>query len=132
MKGEKFMTGQEQEKIITEKPEERLELSLLYDFYGALLKENKREMFEAYILEDYSFSEIALEFGITRQGVHDAIKRGIKKLREYEEKLGLVQRFRQQREEVKKLHQLLTEMNISEQEEKWQEIFAILRDILEE
>jgi hypothetical protein len=131
-KGEKFMTGQEQEKIITEKPEERLELSLLYDFYGALLKENKREMFEAYILEDYSFSEIALEFGITRQGVYDAIKRGIKQLREYEEKLGLVQRFRQQREEVKKLHQLLTEMNISEQEEKWQEIFAILRDILEE
>jgi len=39
--------------------EERLELSLLYDFYGALLKENQQRMFEASVLEDYNFSEIA-------------------------------------------------------------------------
>ena len=41
--------------------EQRLELSLLYDFYGALLKENQQRMFEAYILEDYNFSEIAAQ-----------------------------------------------------------------------
>ncbi len=49
--------------------EERLELSLLYDFYGALLKENQQRMFEAYILEDYNFSEIAAQEEISRQGV---------------------------------------------------------------
>jgi hypothetical protein len=114
------------------KLEERVELSLLYDFYGALLKENNQKMFEAYIVEDYSVTEIAEEFGITRQGVHDAIKRITGRLRRYEEKLGLVKRFEQQREEVKRLHQLLVEMNISEEEGRWQEVFQILRGILEE
>ena len=55
--------------------EERVELSLLYDFYGALLKDNQRRMFEASILDDYNLSEIAEDENITRQGVHDAIKR---------------------------------------------------------
>ena len=73
--------------------EERLELSLLYDFYGALLKDNQRRMFEASVLEDYNLSEIAEDEGITRQGVHDAIKRASNQLRTYEEKLGLVARF---------------------------------------
>ena len=45
--------------------EERVELSLLYDFYGALLKENQQRMFEASILEDYNFTEIAEEEGIS-------------------------------------------------------------------
>ena len=38
--------------------EERLELSILYDFYGALLKDSQQRMFEASVLEDYNFSEI--------------------------------------------------------------------------
>ena len=47
--------------------EERIELLMLYDFYGALLKENQRRMFEASLLEDYNFSEIAQEEGIISQ-----------------------------------------------------------------
>ena len=39
--------------------EERVELSMLYDFYGALLKENQQRMFEACILDDYGYTEIA-------------------------------------------------------------------------
>ena len=58
--------------------EERLELSLLYDFYGALLKENQQRMFEASVLEDYNFSEIAQDEGITRQGAYDTVKRATK------------------------------------------------------
>lgn len=54
--------------------EERIELLMLYDFYGALLKENQRRMFEASLLEDYNFSEIAQEEGITRQGAYDIVK----------------------------------------------------------
>lgn len=65
--------------------EERVELSLLYDFYGALLKENQRRMFEGSILDDYNLAEIAEDENITRQGVHDAIKRACKQLREYEQ-----------------------------------------------
>jgi hypothetical protein len=128
---EKRYPGKGGDNVIEDKLEERLELSMLYDFYGALLKENKREMFEAYILEDYSITEIAEEFGITRQGVHDAIKRVTGQLRDYEEKLGLVQRFEEQRKAVKRLHQLLLEKNISEEMPEWKEILEILQDILE-
>ena len=86
--------------------EERLELSLLYDFYGALLKENQRRMFEASVLEDYNFSEIAQDEGITRQGAYDTVKRAIKQLEMYEDKLGLVAKFREQKEMAKKLESI--------------------------
>ena len=81
--------------------EERVELSMLYDFYGALLKENQQRMFEACILDDYGYTEIAEEEGISRQGVYDAIKRASKQLREYEQKLGLVARFQRHKAQVK-------------------------------
>lgn len=112
--------------------EERIELSLLYDFYGALLKENQRRMFEASILEDYNFAEIAEEEGISRQGVYDAIKRATKQLRMYEERLGLVAKFERQKELVKMLHKDLQELRVPEEEQRWERVFKILADILEE
>jgi len=113
--------------------EERVALSLLYDFYGALLKENQRRMFEASVLEDYNFSEIAEEEGISRQGAYDAIKRATKQLREYEEKLGLVARFQHQKEMVEELHQELQRQQVSpEQEASWQKIYQLLGQILDD
>ena len=105
---------------------------MLYDFYGALLKENNRRIFEAYIQEDYSISEIAEEMEISRQAVHDAVKRITKQLKGYEEKLGLLERFERQRDEMKRLHECLREMNISEEDPRGQEIFQILSKIIEE
>lgn len=106
--------------------DERLALSMLYDFYGALLKENQRRMFEASILEDFNFSEIALDEGITRQGVHDTVKRAVKQLKEYEEKLGLVAKFEEQKKLIKELRDKL------EAAGKFQEICSLLEKILEE
>ena len=111
--------------------EERVELSLLYDFYGALLKENQRRMFEASILDDYNLAEIAEDENITRQGVHDAIKRACKQLREYEQKLGLVEKFEKQKELVKKLHIILKGMNIGDEGEL-EEVYSIRDEILDE
>lgn len=122
--------AEKQEQVTEEMLQERVALSMLYDFYGALLKENQQQMFEAYILEDYSITEIAAEMGITRQGVHDAIKRTTKQLREYEQKLGLVKRFQEQREMIKQLHDRLREMNISDDDAKWKQIFDTLQKIL--
>ena len=79
-------------------PEELVELAGLYDVYGALLKDNQREIFEAYVLDNLSLSEIAEEQGVTRQGVYDTINRSRKKLREYESKLELRNRFEQIRD----------------------------------
>ena len=65
----------------------------LYDFYGPLLTQHQRQVYEAVVLDDYSLSEVAEEEGITRQGVHDIIKRCDRILEGYEEKLGLAERF---------------------------------------
>lgn len=73
--------------------EKSLELSVLYDFYGALLTDKQRAIFDMYYNEDLSLSEIAENEGITRQGVRDALLRGVKILEETEEKLGLYRRY---------------------------------------
>lgn len=75
------------------------ELSMLYDFYGELLGDHKKQIFEDYILNDLSLAEIADNTGLSRQGVHDIIKRCTKALRGYEEKLHLAGKF----EETKRL-----------------------------
>ena len=67
--------------------------SLLYDFYGDLLTQHQKEIFEAYVLQNLSLGEIAAETGISRQGVHDMIRRCNSLLSGYEEKLKLVERF---------------------------------------
>lgn len=73
--------------------EKILEQTLLYDFYGELLTEHQKQIYEDVVLNDYSFSEVASEQGISRQGVHDLIKRCSKILQEYESKLHLVEKF---------------------------------------
>ena len=65
----------------------------LYDFYGPLLNEHQRRIYEEVVLNDYSISEVAEDEGISRQGVHDLIKRCNKLLEDYEAKLGLVKKF---------------------------------------
>lgn len=70
-----------------------VELSLLFDFYGELLKDHKKQIFEDYVLNDLSLSEIAEEQGISRQGVYDIVKRCSKELNEYENKLKLIEKF---------------------------------------
>ena len=74
-----------------------LSVSMLYDFYGDLLTEKQQELIELYYNEDLSLSEIASHSGITRQGVRDSIKRAEFQLAEFEEQLGLANRF----EEIK-------------------------------
>jgi predicted DNA-binding protein YlxM (UPF0122 family) len=69
------------------------EISILFDFYGELLPEKQREIFRLYHEDNLSLAEIATEYGITRQGIHEAVKRSTEKLRSYEVKLGLVQKF---------------------------------------
>ena len=64
--------------------------TLLYDFYGALLTEHQRKIYEDVVFGDLSLAEAAEDAGISRQGVHDILKRCTKALEEYEAKLGLI------------------------------------------
>ena len=85
------------------KIDEITQASLLYDFYGQLLSKRQKEVMELYHEENLSLSEIAAEFDISRQGVHDALKNAEKSLKSYEEKLGLVAKFQKSSEAVKEI-----------------------------
>lgn len=74
--------------------------SLLYDFYGELLTEHQKNIYQDVVMNDLSYSEIAREYGISRQGVYDMMKRSDKILEEYEAKLKLVEKFENAREKI--------------------------------
>lgn len=68
-------------------------MSMLFDFYGELLTDNQKWLFNLYYNEDMSLMEISEIAGITRQGVWDAIVRAETALRNTEDRLGLVKRY---------------------------------------
>ncbi len=73
--------------------EKNLEIGYLLDFYGDILPERRRDIMDLYYNDDLSLSEIAEQFGITRQAVRDCIKKTETELYFYEEKLGLRRRL---------------------------------------
>ena len=105
--------------------EEKIEQAYLYDFYGELLNEHQRKIYEDFVFNDLSLGEIADEEGISRQGVHDLIKRCNKMLEGYEEKLHLVEKFLNIRSQVIKIHELADKYHA-------EDIAAISNVILEE
>lgn len=94
-------TGDDMEKIV--------EQGILYDFYGELLTDHQKKIYEEVVFNDLSISEIAKEQGISRQGVHDLIRRCDKILAEYEGKLQLVHKFNQSKKMVEQIRQLSKE-----------------------
>ena len=105
--------------------EKFVEQTLLYDFYGELLTERQQQVYESIVLEDYSLSEVAEDLGISRQGVHDMIKRCNHTLEEYESRLHLVEKFLCIRKQVQKIKELAVGYNAGE-------ITEISNKILEE
>ena len=83
--------------------------ALLYDFYGELLTEHQRGIYEDAVCNDLSLGEIAQDRGISRQGVHDLIRRCDRLLLGYESKLRLVEKFVNAREKVAKILELTRE-----------------------
>ncbi|MDR0885862.1 MAG: helix-turn-helix domain-containing protein [Clostridiales Family XIII bacterium] len=77
------------------------QMSLLYDYYGGLLGERQRDVFNLYYEDNLSLAEIAEDLGISRQGVHEALKKAQASLLSYDEKLELLQKHRQYEETVK-------------------------------
>ena len=82
------------------------EQAMLFDFYGELLTQHQRSVYQDAIYHDLSLGEIAEERGISRQGVHDLIRRCDKILQEYESKLHLVERFAKAKKTVREIERL--------------------------
>ena len=105
--------------------------SLLYDFYGELLTDHQRSVYEDVVFHDMSLSEIAEEQGISRQGVHDLIKRCDKILNGYEEKLKLISKFQKTREMVEEINRKTRVFMETRDEALIDEIEQISNNILE-
>ncbi len=83
--------------------EKIVEQTLLYDFYGELLTEHQRNIYEDVVFHDLSYSEVAEAQKISRQGVYDLIKRCNKILEDYEQKLRLVEKFLKLKKKVEEI-----------------------------
>lgn len=111
--------------------EKIVEQGLLYDFYGELLTEHQRLIYEDIVFNDLSLGEIAEEQGISRQGVHDLIKRCDRLLRGYEEKLKLVHKFLELKKRVSEISSLTAEFEKTKQESLVKQIGLISDDMME-
>lgn len=114
------------------KVEKIVEQALLYDFYGELLTDHQRRVYEDVVLNDFSLSEVAEELGISRQGVHDLVKRCTKILSDYEDKLHLVQKFVSIKEKVNQIHTLTKDYQQQDAKVLMKQIEDISYGILEE
>ena len=111
--------------------EKFVEQGYLYDFYGELLTSRQQQVYTNVVLEDYSLSEVAQDLGISRQGVHDMIRRCDKALEEYEEKLHLVSRFLTVKEQIHKIREILDQEPAEDISVLKSEIRKISDEILE-
>lgn len=93
--------------------EKIVERSILYDFYGELLTEHQKNIYEDFVLNDLSLGEIANDNNISRQGVHDLIKRCDKMLEDYENKLHLIEKFNFAKANVEQIHNLVKKCKAS-------------------
>lgn len=111
--------------------EKDMSLCFLFDFYGELLSEHRREVFELYYNDDLSLSEVAEQVGITRQGVRDTVKKAEKQLLEFENKLGLAGRFKQICESCENIAERLTELGARLDEPELDELIQDVKRLSE-
>ncbi len=106
--------------------EKLVEITLLYDFYSKILTQKQRQVIEYYYMKDYSLAEIGMLLNISRQAVHDNLKRAQKQLFTMEGNLGLVEEFHRERKEwpgiisridnvIKILENELDELNLAKE-----------------
>lgn len=106
--------------------EEKIRISMLLEIYGKLLTLKQYNLLYDYYNNDLSLSEIAENEGITRQAVRDLLKKGEKKLFEYEEKLRVMEKNIMQEE---KIDEILSEISKIEKKFTDEEIANVLDDI---
>ena len=109
--------------------EKNVKVSMLCQIYGKMLTEKQYNFLNDYYNNDYSLSEIAQNYQITRQAVRDNIVKGEKKLFELEEKLGIMKRTQNQEEQIVKILSELTKIQTKFSDDK---IANILENVKKE
>ena len=109
--------------------EKKVEISMLWQIYSNLLTEKQKEYINYYYNQDLSLSEIAENDKITRQAVRDIIKKGERKLFEYEEKLLFMKRTINQE---KQIENILVNLNKIQKDSSYKKVTNILEEIRKE
>ena len=109
--------------------EKNVEISMLWQIYGKLLTEKQYEIIDYYYNNDLSLSEIAENENITRQAVRDIIKKGERKLFEYEEKLLFMRKTINQE---KQIQNILLNLNKIQKDSSDKQVTSILEEIRKE
>ncbi|MGM0436691.1 MAG: YlxM family DNA-binding protein [Bacillota bacterium] len=91
-----------------------IEINLLFDYYGELLTDKQQEAMKLYYYHDLSLAEISDKLNISRQGVYDHLHRGEDILRDYEEKIGLINRYNKFKDEIDDLITEIDELELTE------------------
>lgn len=112
------------------------EQTMLFDFYGELLTAHQRRIYEDAVYNDLSLGEIAEEKGISRQGVHDILRRCDRILQDYEDRLHLVERFTRTRNIAREIRRLAGEDTgngeAPAEEKRLERIHALAEELLAE
>jgi len=109
--------------------DKKVQISMLISIYGKLLTQKQFEFLDDYYNNDLSLSEIAENNDITRQAVRDIIKKGERKLFEYEEKLLFMKKTLNQEEKIQKV---LSELTKIQKDFSDKQVANILNSIKEE
>lgn len=84
----------------------------LYDVYQDLLTTKQKEYFESYYYDNYSITEISENFNVSRNAVHDQLKRTVQKLHDYEDKLHILKKQKQRQIIIDKVKDLLEDKEL--------------------
>ena len=110
--------------------EQRMRLVRLYDIYGGLLTDKQQKCMELHFYNDLSLSEIADEYGVSRQAIYDLIKRAGQILERYENRLKLLERDKENSDMLIHAEELLTDyINNHGKETTLELVQTILREL---
>jgi hypothetical protein len=116
--------------------EEYVEISLLYDFYGAFLTDKQKEAVEHYYDMNYSLAEIGEKMGITRQGVRDLLLRSKEVLHDFDQKLDLMHKYQKQQtllqQSMDKLQVALTRTQDQDMRRLLEDVQQQLKELMDE
>ncbi|NLP35351.1 MAG: DNA-binding protein [Clostridiales bacterium] len=115
-----------------DKLDEIVQLAILFDFYGELLNDRKKQIFGDYVLNDLSLGEISDLQGISRQGVYDVVKRCSQELKNYEDRLGLIKKFKIVKEKLMRIKEIVSLDEHTSDRSTHYEILTLADDILKE
>ncbi len=110
----------------------RIRFGSLYEMYGSLLTKKQQRCLELYFYEDYSLAEIADEMQVSRQAVHDLLKRVEQALEQYEKMLGFLKRTETSRRLLDEAQRLLEETAVGTSRFVGSDKLGRVREILHE